>query len=475
MSVIGGNTQLDVGLPANVPIAAFIGDLVKLIESRDPATAGEEDGGEPFKVAHWTLARLGRDMIPAAQTLNDAEIYDGELLVLRLVSDKESPALFDDVIDAVSRLTAEDFRSWSATSARWTGLMVGVVATVFALLLAGIARGHGDAFIAPALLLGGAGAALVAAVIAVRKYADELTATVLMVCLLLLTFAGAGLLVPGEIGPPHALLGGSAALLVAIVGYRLVGAGAAVVSAVVTLLIFAGSAAAVRLIWDTDLPKLGAGVLVVALVLLTAVPRLAALLARLPVPPVPTAGAAIDPADHEPRPTIEGIGAIGATVLPSAHGLGQRARAANHFQTGIVFGATVGAVVGVLAAADLSGSVRWQGIALAVVVSIILCLRGRSFADLAQATVLIVGGCVTFMALLVLVALGDDDLLLLSAGLLLAFVVGAVGFGVIGPHIEVTPVTRRRNELFEYGLIVSILPLVLWVLGVYSMARNFSL
>ncbi|MFD9804853.1 EsaB/YukD family protein, partial [Streptomyces sp. NPDC059071] len=32
VSVIGGNTQLDVGLPANVPIAAFIGDLVRLIE-----------------------------------------------------------------------------------------------------------------------------------------------------------------------------------------------------------------------------------------------------------------------------------------------------------------------------------------------------------------------------------------------------------------------------------------------------------
>ncbi|MFI6870166.1 type VII secretion integral membrane protein EccD [Nocardia sp. NPDC050406] len=471
MSVIGGNTQLDVGLPANVPIAAFIGDLVKLIESRNPDPLGDEDGGQTLQVEHWTLARLGRDMIPAGQTLNDAEVYDGELLVLRSVSAKESPALFDDVIDAVSRLTAEDFRGWSATSARWVGLVMGVVATLFAVLLGGIARGHGDTFVAPAMLLLGAVAALVAAMIAIRRYADELTATVLTVCMLLLTFGGAGLAVPGEIGSPHALLGGSAALLVAIVGYRLIGVGAAIVSAVVTLLVFAGAASAVRMIWGTDLDKLAAGVMIASMVLLTAVPRLAALLARLPVPPVPTAGAAIDPTDHEPRPNIEGIGAIGATVLPSAQGLAQRARAANLFQTGMVFGATVGAGLGAIGAADLLGSPRWQGIALAAIVSIILCLRGRSFADLAQATILIVGGSLTCITLLVLLAFQEADILL-SAALLLAFAVGAIGFGVIGPHIEVTPVTRRRNELFEYALIVSILPLVLWIMDVYSMARN---
>lgn len=44
VSVIGGNTQLDVGLPANAPIAAFIGDLVQLIESRNPDPTGGEEG-----------------------------------------------------------------------------------------------------------------------------------------------------------------------------------------------------------------------------------------------------------------------------------------------------------------------------------------------------------------------------------------------------------------------------------------------
>ncbi|WP_067561664.1 type VII secretion integral membrane protein EccD [Nocardia acidivorans] len=472
VSVIGGNTQLDVGLPANAPIAAFIGDLVRLIESRNPDPLGGEEGGTPLQPQHWTLAKLGRDMIAPSQTLNDAEIYDGELLVLRAVAAKEAPALFDDVIDAVSRLTSEEFRGWSPASARWTGLCAAIVATLFALLLGAVSRGAGDQFVAPAMLLGGAVAALVAAMIAERKYADELTATVLTLLLLLLTFGGAALAVPHALGAPHVLLGASATLLVAVIGYRLIRTGAAIVAAAVTLAIFLGCAAAVRMGWDTATPKLAAGVLVASILLLSAVPRLAAMLARLPVPPVPTAGAAIDPADHEPRPTIEGIGAIGATVLPSAHGLGMRARVANQFQTGMVVGAALGATFGAVAAADPLGASRWQGIALAVVVAIILCLRGRAFADLTQATVLIAGGALTFVILLVALALADDGMPLVSAGLLLAFAAAAIVFGVIGPHIEVTPVTRRFNEIFEYGLIVSIVPLVLWLADVYSMARN---
>lgn len=47
-----------------------------------------------------------------------------------------------------------------------------------------------------------------------------------------------------------------------------------------------------------------------------------------------------------------------------------------------------------------------------------------------------------------------------------------VVFGVIGPHIEITPVTRRSGEIFEYLLICTVIPLVLWIMGVYAMARN---
>lgn len=472
VSVIGGNTQLDVGLPTAIPVASFIGDLVSLIDSRNPDLSDGEDDAAPMQTQHWTLARLGRDPIPPSRTLVEAEVFDGDLLVLRAVTAKETPALFDDVIDAVSRLTADTNRGWSAQAARWTGLVASVVAAVLAMLLLAAGRSDGDGLASGFIAVGVGIAAMVAAAIAVRRYRDALAGTWLSLGSLVLLFSAGAFFVPGGLGSPHLLLGFSVALVAAAVGYRATGIGATLFPLAITVSVFGAIAAAVRMIWNTPLPAIGAGLVVGALIVISTVPRLSSVLARLPVPHVPTAGAVIDPADHEPRPTIEGIGAIGATALPSAVGLGRRAKAANAYQTGIMSGCTLAAVAGAIGAADPLNGIRWQGIALAVVTAVILALRGRAFADLTQAGALICGGAVIFAATVGGVALGDSQAVLVSAGLLLAFAAAVVVFGVIGPHIEITPVVRRMSELFEYLLIVLVIPLVLWIMGVYSMARN---
>lgn len=472
VSVLGGNTQLDVGLPATVPIAAFIGDLVELIESRTADVRESDDGVVPLRTRHWTLARLGRDAIATSRTLAEAEVFDGELLVLREVSAKESPALFDDVIDAVSRLTAAEFRGWSPAAARWTGLVAATLAVVSGLFVLAVSRAHHAGVTAAFLLVGCGTVAGVAAGFAARRYGDELTATWLALAAILLMSGGAALFVPGELGSPQLLLGFSVMLVVAVIGYRAIGVGATMFAAAATVAVFGGIAAAVHLIGYPAPPKVCAGLVVAGISVISLVPRLAAGLARLPVPPVPTAGAAIDPADHEPRPTIEGIGAIGATALPSAVGLELRAKAANRYQSGMIAGCTIAAVVGAFGAADPFGQVGWQGIALALVTAVVLCLRGRSFADLTQAATLIAGGAGIIVAVSVGVALGNPDYQVPAAGMLLLFAAAAVGFGVIAPHVEVTPVTRRAGEIFEYLLIVALIPLVLWIMDVYSAARN---
>ncbi len=475
VSVIGGNTQMDIGLPATVPIASFMSDLVRLIESRNPDPVDSDDGGAPLETKHWTLARLGRDAIPPSRTLTEAEVYDGELLVLRSVTAKESPALFDDVIDAVSRLTAEDHHSWSPRSARWTGLAACVTIALIALILFALGRSDG-AGIGAAFPATGAGiAAAVAAIIAARRYGDGRSALWLSLTALLLFFGGAALFVPGELGSPHLMLGCAVSLVIAVGLYRAVGVGATLCAAAVTLALFGGIAALVRMVWEPALPRIAVGLLVGAIILLSMIPRLAAVAARLPVPPVPTAGAAIDPADHEQRPTIEGIGAIGATTLPSAAGLGRRASTANQYQSGLVIGSAIVACAGALGTADALGQLRWQSLTLAVISAIVLCLRGRSYADLVQAGTLIVAGTGVLAGLLTMLAFGHSGMWLLSGGLLLVLAAAAVAFGVIGPHIEITPVVRRVGEIVEYLLICAVIPLALWLLGIYAMARNLNL
>ncbi|WP_216894440.1 type VII secretion integral membrane protein EccD [Nocardia alni] len=473
VSVIGGNTQVDVGLPSTVPVATFIGELVELVESRNPDIAEADDDAGSLQTQHWTLARLGREPISPNRTLIEAEVFDGDLLVLRAVSAKETPALFDDVIDAVSRLTADSFRGWTPGAARWMGLVGAVLATVIAMALLAVDRQHDIYWLAGPLIAVAVGlAALVASAISERRYADSLTATWLALAGLILMFSAGALFVPGDLGSPGLLLGFSVMLVTAAAGYRATGSAATLFSMAITVSIFGAIASAVEMIWDPALPRIAAGLLVGALIVISMVPRLSAVLARLPVPPVPTAGGAIDPADHEPRPTIEGIGAIGATALPSAVGLGRRAKVANEYQTGTVAGCAVAAVVGAVGSADPLGGVHWQGLALAVVASIILALRGRSFADLTQAGSLIAGGAVIFVATAAGAALGDSRAVLISVGLLLLFAAAAIVFGIIGPHVEITPVMRRMSELFEYGLIILVVPLVVWIMGLYEAARS---
>ncbi|NKY48208.1 type VII secretion integral membrane protein EccD [Nocardia cerradoensis] len=470
VSVIGGNTQLDVGLPATVPVAAYITDLVELIDSRNPDLT-EHDEGAPVRAQHWTLARIGRDPIPPHQSLTDAEVFDGELLVLRSVTAKEAPALFDDVIDAVSRLTAESGNAWSPTAARRMGLGAGLIAVLVAVavLVSGKGTGSWNGFIA----LGAGVLAAGAAVIVARRYpAERTTAIVLSLFAIALLGASAGLLTPGRVGSPHLLFSAVAALVVALALYSMTRAGSLVVAAVVTDAAVLAVAAAVRMVWDFDIAKIAVGVLISGLVLITMAPRAAVAAARLPVPPVPTAGGAIDPTDHEPRPTIADIGVIGATALPSAAGLERRARAANQYQSGILVGATLAAGFGAILGADPLGEARWQGLLLAAITAVVLCLRGRAYADLTQASTMIAGGAVVALVVIAGAAVAQEDRRAVGAGLLLIVAAAVVGFGVLGPRADVSPVLRRAIEIFEYLLIIAIVPLSLWLMDVYSAARN---
>lgn len=471
VSVLGGNTQVDLGLPTMIPVAAFIDDVVDLIGSRNPDLTEHEDG-VPLEAQHWTLARIGRSAIPSNETLTEAEVFDGELLVLRSTTDKESPALFDDVIDAVSKLTTESFDHWSQASARWLGLVAALVAVLASISLLVVAKADGASTANAIMTLSAGVTAAVSAAIAIRKYQVRLAAVMLSLVAMLLFFSSGVLFVPGELGSPHFLLASVMMLVAGAIGYTVVQVGATMFTALITLALFGGCSAFVRMVWEADCPNIGAGVLVAALTVITIAPRIAVGTARLPVPPVPTAGGAIDPADHEPRPTIEDIGAIGATALPSAVGLERRARAANEYQSGMLIGCTTATVAAAVVTVDPLGASHWPNIILALVLALILCLRGRSFADLTQASWLIGGGAFTLVASTVSVAFSDRAILVPTAGILLIVATAMVVFGVIGPSTEMSPVTRRIGEILEYLLICAVVPLVLWVLDMYSAARN---
>ncbi|MDG3016287.1 type VII secretion integral membrane protein EccD [Speluncibacter jeojiensis] len=470
VSILGEHTQMDIALPASVPVAALVPELVTLVESR----RSDLDRTAPDTAVrrYWTLQRIGQAPFNDSRTLSELGVRDGDLLLLRPESVADMPPLFDDVIDAVALVGDERYRRWTAQSAR----VVGCVATLPAslagagvLLRGGIAHpglGLPLAALVVALCL------LVAGVLVARLYDDVLAGSALGGAAYPLTMVGGALLVPGPLGAPHLLLGAALTTTAAVIMLRLSGTGLLANTAVIAASALTAVSALVSSLVADQVPAVGAGLAVVSMLGLVVAPRLTIMLARLPLPPVPRTGSTADPDGVGPQSDVEAIGPIGAVALPSAGQLEVRTIRANNYLTGLIAGLVCTAVAGAVIGCNAAAGPDWPGVALAGVLAVVLMLRGRSHTDLAQATVLIGAGVALVLATVVTLALGDPDLaapLFASAALTL---VGGIGFGVIAPQYSYSPVLRRSVELFEYALIATVAPLMVWVMGLYGLMRG---
>ncbi|MFW0784410.1 type VII secretion integral membrane protein EccD [Gordonia sp. CPCC 206044] len=476
VSVLGHQTQVDVGLPAAVPIAALLGDLVDQVETRT-RTPREPDvpGNDPARVhdlaRRWTLGLVGHEPIAPDRSLADAGIRDGDLLMLRSTRPGEGVALFDDVVDAVAQLNESRFANWSAASARITGLAIAPAAAITAALAMIAHRWHGGGQWTAGLAAVVAIALLAAATIVARHVRDAGCATALAASAVAVAMVSGMLTVPGPLGAAHLLLGCTVTLVAVVASYRLTGVGAILHSSVTTAAALGATACATRLLCGVPLGDVAAVTAGLGLLTIALSPRATIVLAKLPLPPVPTAGVTLDAHEVDPAPTLEGIGAIGAMTLPRVDALARRSHLANAYLTGLVVGAAV--VTAASAAITAATAERdWVPVVFAVVVAAILCLRGRSHGDLAQAVALIGGGAVSVLAVIgvsVCAPSGNEIAGFVAA---LTLLVAAMGFGVVAPRHEFSPVMRRAAELGEYLLVVTVVPSLLWLLDLYQIVRE---
>ncbi|MFT4127437.1 MAG: type VII secretion integral membrane protein EccD [Gordonia sp. (in: high G+C Gram-positive bacteria)] len=474
VSVLGGNTQLDVALPTMIPIAALIVDLAAAVAARDRAGAGPDDSDAvpDAPQGRWTLAPIGRAAFPTPRTLADCGVCDGDLLLLTTVDTGSPPALFDDVIDAVARLNSASSAAWSARSARLLGLVMALVFSATGALSLVAQRHHDDSvwptIPAAAVTLG----VLVAAALVARHTRDQGTATVLSVSALPPAGVVGGLAVPSGSVAAAVGLGCFSVLLTSVVGYRLTGSGPVAHSAVLTAAGLGGLVAlgaAATPIGGAGVAALGAAA---GLFTIAMAPRLTIALAKLPVPPVPTAGAPLADDEPEPSPTIEGIGAVGAVAMPRADALQRRAHLANAYLTGMTAGAGVVVVVTALCCATPWSGLDPRTAAYAAVVGGVVALRGRSHTDLVQACVLVAGGGLILAVLIGAPAVTGGQLPLIGFGVATTCAVGALALGVLAPRHDFSPVLRRCAELAEYLLVALVVPLLAWILDLYQVLRD---
>ncbi|SCE79103.1 type VII secretion integral membrane protein EccD [Micromonospora mirobrigensis] len=450
ITVVAPRTRMDLALPSDVPLADLLPTLLRY--------AGEDLADEGVRHGGWSLARLGGPPLDGGRTPTQLGIRDGEVLYFNPRAAAAPEIVFDDVVDAVATATNQRPGAWQVDTTR-----------SFSVLFTGVTLAAGAAatlFAGPPQLPGALAALLVAVALLVgaavlsRAAGDSRTGALLGLAGTgfaavggLLVLAGDRTL--GELASAHVLLAATAvavfgALAALAVGDRLplfVGAtsvGAAVALGAVVCPVFGATPAAAAAIVAT-----------VAFGTLPMLPMAAYRLARLPVPSIPTGPDDLK-TDAE---TVDG-----RQVLR----LSERA---DQFLTGLLWTVALLVLGGELV---LAVDGRLPAVLLCLVLAVLSLLRARPFVGRAQRTPvllagtagLVLAGWATFTAGGLGTRLG-----VVLGGLLLAAVVSLI-YGLTVAGKPISPLWGRMLDIVEILVIVSLVPLAVWVCGLYGWIVN---
>ncbi|QBJ95514.1 type VII secretion integral membrane protein EccD [Rhodococcus sp. ABRD24] len=464
LTVLAPRTQIDLALPNAVPVELLIPGIADLIEKHS-ATNEFDVTSVRTEPVRWTLSRVGQPPLSPAMSLQEHGVLDGELLVFDTAEASAPPPLFDDIMYNVAVADAGHSHPWTPRAARLTGSALAIAATVagaFALLQT---DGGTTSVIAAACGLFTMVLFLVAGVVSSRIYDDRASALVLGTAALPVAFAAGILLVPGDRGAPHLMLGLVIVGASSVLSLRVSGVGPAVFTGAAAVALLGSGAAAVATLTEQTPHAVGALLTGAALTGLVFAPRSAMLLAKLPLPPVPAPGTSVDPAEDDPDDSRQS---------PSFATIEARADRARRYLTGLVSAMSLLTVFGALLACTPSGSssIYWPGTGLAIAAASVLMFRGRTYSSAEQAVALIAGGG----AILVLLFAGTA-VAVPHAGLALfvaatVFVAAALALGILAPQRSFSPVQRRLAELVDYTAIAAVLPLVCWVSGLFAALRG---
>jgi type VII secretion integral membrane protein EccD len=449
VTIVAPHSRVDLALPANVPLADLLPTLLRYAGA-DLADDGVTRGG-------WMLSRLGGVALDSARTAAQLDIRDGELLYFTPRAQAAPEVVFDDVVDAVATGTQQRGGRWRAANARRFALTLGVLALAGGALVV-LAAGPPQL---PGALIGlGVAAALVITALVLSRAMGNSRAGVVF-GLVGLAYGGIGglLVLAGDRSLAHLtaanvlVAGGALAVYASL-------AAVAVADATPLFLAAAGLGLAVCLgglvcLVFSGTPAAGAAIVfTLAFALLPGSPMLAYRLAKLPIPTVPN-----DPEELR----------TDATVVDGKRVLAQSERA-DEFLSAMLGWVSV---VGLGAAVVLAIGHSIADLVLCAVLALLLLIRARWFLGLTQRLPLLIAGAAGLGAVAAAGFLHTSALerLTVVLGALIVIAVISIGYALAGGGRQASPVWGRTLDILETTLIVSVVPLAIWVCGLFHWIR----
>lgn len=463
VTVISPNRRVDLALPGSVTLGELMPSIVKF--------AGFEASNATDAVHTWVLQRFGEDPLDPQQLVSKLTITDGETLHLRQRENAIPDAAFDDVIDAVAT-TTQQRPSWLTKHSQRFALAVMLVVLLGVPLMlmlrpleSATLRTVGD-LLTPTgrqvfLAALGAGVASFAAAIAsisVSRAAGEyrVASALAWGAVGLAGLCGYGVLpdnaaVPLRITVAAALLLLVSATLAIAARVSVMGLFSASMTALLVLVI--GSVMAV--LPDQVLP-----ICAVALCVLVGVtamlPTWSYRLAQIALPALP--------------PDAE---AMLADETPVQSDIVSRALLADRLLASFLLATSM---TGLAMSIPLVLTQRLWHLLFVLAVGLAFLLRARAFVGLQQRLVLLLSGTSMVLAsVLVGLTRYQPWVQLLAGGLLLVLAVLVLSYYATAMYNKIiTPIWGRLADILEWLSIMSIVPLLLAVLGLYGRFRGMT-
>ncbi|WP_030195424.1 type VII secretion integral membrane protein EccD [Streptomyces sp. NRRL S-87] len=482
VTVVAPDSRIDVALPEDIAVADVYPELLRLTGQTQPV-------GTP---TGYHLVRRDGTVLDGARTLASQQVLDGEVLSLRPFAESLPPAVFDDVSDAVAAAVVHDRHRWSDDLLRGAGLAGAVVLLVllgFVLWYADPV--HHDMHGLPGIVAGAAGLLLTAfAGVRARVYDDRGSAVALgLGALPLLLIAGAGIVAPatGE-GPGRLqfLLGCACVLTAAVTLVALTPSGDAPFVAATFLAATGTLATFAAILTDASATATAAVCAPAAIGLVAFLPGLSARFARLPI------GYAAPYGAHDgydtPEADTAATAATGGPAAVDADRVAAQARRGHEMLLGLVAGSSA-VVIGSAAVLGFSDDTWAKPLALAA--GLAMLLRARLFRYTSQVACTLLAGLAAIALLVLGMALnpphdllrellvyGDRGPLDLRTTWLSASVAAGAALltavGLVIPRKGLSPFWGRLLDLAEAAVLLSLVPLALAVLDVYSAARSLT-
>lgn len=450
VTIVAPRSRVDLALPADVPVAEMLPVLLRY--------AGTDLGDDPAARQGWTLSRLDGLVLNSTNTPAELEVRDGDVLYLRPRGDEAPVLVYDDVVDAVATATREQPSRWTAIRTRRYGLAVAVLALLggaVVTLLAGPPQLAGG-------VVGLAGAAVLIGIATIlsRALGDAGAARALGLVALAYVVVG-GLLVlagdrtVGELAGPHLLVAMTAALLAsALAGIGIGYAAVPVFLCTGTVAAAAALATAAAIALDVGPVPVAAVTLLVMLATLPAQPMMAYRFAGLPVPSLPAER-------EEMRQDTETVD--GERVLA-------RSRRADELLAAMVTALAVVVSVG----AAVVATAGWRGLVLGATLGLLLTARARWYLGFRLRLPLLAGGAFALAAVLVTLFQTVGPVARLAGVLLIVVALAGIhlGFAMANGRKPNSPWWGRVVDILEIVLVLAVIPLAIWVSGLYTWIRG---